>query len=133
MVQDAVLTAQFVQTLPAFLSKNLDVTADDVIVVTITGADGSSTSSSGSSSSNKKRALLRKRDSASGVVVSIAIPADQVSELQSLISQSSSSLYSDSNGQLASLIDASYPITGNGKLQLLFSLPPFDARCTYIN
>ena len=123
MVQDAVLTAQFVQTLPAFLSKNLDVTADDIIVVTITSASGSTSSSSGSSSSNKKRALLRKREDGSGVVVSIAIPGDQVSELQTLISQSNSSLYSNSNGQLATLIDSSYPITGNGKLlSLIFFL-----------
>jgi hypothetical protein len=105
MVQDAVLTAQFVQNVPVLLSNSLNVTADDVIVVTITTAS--------SSSSLSKRRFIR-RDT-SGILVSIAIPSGDVNTLQSLVSQTNSSLYSTSNGQLALLIDSSYPVIGSGK------------------
>ncbi|KAI9478286.1 MAG: hypothetical protein EXX96DRAFT_570273 [Benjaminiella poitrasii] len=106
MVQDAVLTAQFVQSLPIMLSKSLSITADDVIVVTISSA-------SGSDSKKKKRSVLEKREEATGVVVSIAIPEHQVAELEYLINETNSSLYSTSNGQLATMIDPAYPIYGN--------------------
>ena len=76
------------------------VSADDVIVVTIT---------SGTPVSRRRR----KRDNASGVVVSVAIPSTNVDQLSQLISETNSSLYSPQNGQLATLIDKSYPIRGN--------------------
>jgi hypothetical protein len=101
MVQDAVLTAQFVQALPVMISNSLSITADDVIVVTITSAQSTS-----------KR---RKRDaSTSGVIVSMAVPGDNVNTLQNMVSQQNSSLYSSNNGQLALLIDPSYFVKNNG-------------------
>ncbi|KAI8887933.1 hypothetical protein K501DRAFT_174224 [Backusella circina FSU 941] len=100
MVQDAVLTAQFVQALPVMISNSLSITADDVIVVTIASAQSTS-----------KR---RKRDSTtSGVLVSIAVPGDDVDTLQNMVSQKDSSLYSSNNGQLALLIDSSYFVKSN--------------------
>jgi hypothetical protein len=111
MVQDAILTAQFVQTLPVLLSKSLGITADDVIVVTITSA------SAGANASSRlaRRRAFAKRDDNTGLVVSIAIPTTEVDDLQNLISQRNSALYSSDNGQLATLIDSNFPIRGNGK------------------
>lgn len=96
MVQDAVLTAEFVQALPVYISNSLNITADDVIVITITSAP---------SSAKKKRDT---NTSGSGIVVSMAIPADKVTELKNLIENTESALYSTSNGQLATLLDSSY-------------------------
>lgn len=99
MVQDAVLTAEFVQALPVYISNSLNVTADDVIVVTITSATSGS---------------KRKRDTSSaGVVVSMAIPTGKVTELGSLVGNTQSSLYASTNGQLASLVDSSYFVSNN--------------------
>lgn len=103
MVQDAILTAQFVQSLPVMISKSLSISVDDVIVVTITSG------------------ATQKRDSG-GVVVNLAIPSDDVDDLQTLVSQTNSSLYSPSNGQLASLIDSSYAISNSGMYCLFFFL-----------
>jgi hypothetical protein len=101
MVQDAILTAQFVQSLPVMISKSLSISVDDVIVVTITSG------------------TTQKRDSG-GVVVNLAIPSDDVADLQTLVSQTNSSLYSPSNGQLASLIDSSYAISNSGMYWFFF-------------
>ncbi|KAL0074422.1 hypothetical protein J3Q64DRAFT_1420479 [Phycomyces blakesleeanus] len=101
MVQDALLTAEFVQALPVLISKVLDISEDDVIIVTIT---------SGSQQSGKKK---RQTTDSTGVIVSMAIPSTEVTELQTLVASSDSSLYAASNGQLASLIDSSYKITSS--------------------
>ena len=124
LVKDAVLTAQFVQSLPVMLSNSLGITADDVIVVSITSADNNSATSSTTGASDKrKRSFLQKRDAnESGIVVSIAIPSDRVDSLQTLINEPASSLYSSSNGQLASLIDSSYPVRSSGKVASKFTL-----------
>lgn len=95
MVHDAVLTAQFVQTLPVYISKSLNISTDDVIVVTITSAPAGS----------KRK---RSTDSGDGVIVSMAIPSDEVPKLQDMIKDRNSTLYSPNNGQLASLVDPSY-------------------------
>ncbi|KAI8390149.1 hypothetical protein BD560DRAFT_2336 [Blakeslea trispora] len=112
LVRDAVLTAQFVQSLPVMLSKSLGVTADDIIVVSITSArDNTNILTTAGAHNKRKRDLFFKRDnSEQGVVVSIAIPSDRVDNLQTLIDEPTSTLYSSSNGQLASLIDSSYPV-----------------------
>lgn len=102
MVNDALLTAEFVQSLPVMISGSLNVSADDVIVVSITSAEGKG--------SNKRRRDLESSESKSnsGVLVSMAIPSTHVSQLQQMVSTTDSNLYDSSNGQLASLIDNSY-------------------------
>lgn len=105
MVNDALLTAEFVQSLPLLISKVLNITADDVIVVTITSA----TSQSKSSSSPQKRDLSDNESASnSGVIVSMAIPGNSVPTLKQLVATPNSQLYDSSNGQLATLIDSSY-------------------------
>lgn len=103
MVNDALLTAEFVQSLPVMISGSLNVSADDVIVVSITSAEGKG-------DSNKRRRDLESSESKSnsGVLVSMAIPSTHVPQLQQMVSSTDSSLYDSSNGQLASLIDSSY-------------------------
>lgn len=105
MVNDALLTAEFVQSLPVMISGSLNVSADDVIVVSITSAEGK-----GDSNNNKRRRDLESSESKSnsGVLVSMAIPSTHVPQLQQMVSTTDSSLYDSSNGQLASLIDSSY-------------------------
>ncbi|KAG0165083.1 hypothetical protein DFQ30_009000 [Apophysomyces sp. BC1015] len=98
MVQDAILTAEFVQSLPVWIGRALGTSADDVIVVTITSAES--------------HAKMRKRDETSGVIVSMAIPKASVSNLQQMIANPSSELYSPTNGQLPTLVDRSFPVTG---------------------
>lgn len=104
MVNDAILTAEFVQALPVYISKALNVSADDVIVVTITSASGKG------SSSKRRRDLVASNESASnsGVIVSMAVPCQSVSELRQLVEDPNSQLYDPSNGQLAELVDGSY-------------------------
>lgn len=104
MVNDALLTAEFVQSLPVMISGSLNVSADDVIVVSITSAEGKG------DSNNKRRRDLESSESKSnsGVLVSMAIPSTHVPQLQQMVSSTDSSLYDSSNGQLASLIDSSY-------------------------
>jgi hypothetical protein len=102
MVEDYMLTAQFVQALPPIFSKALNINVDDVIVVTITSAN-----SSGGGGGQK-----RDISSTSGVIVAIAVPNQQVSSLSQLVQNRSSLLYSASNGQIVSLIDNQYPVTG---------------------
>jgi hypothetical protein len=94
------MTAQLVQELPVMLSNALDTSADNVIVVSITHSTVSST---------KKRS---DTSSSSGIMVSIAIPKTEVTELQTLVTNTSSALYSSDNGQLPTFIDSSFPITG---------------------
>jgi hypothetical protein len=102
MVEDYMLTAQFVQALPPIFSKALNINVDDVIVVTITSAN-----SSGGGGGQK-----RDISTTSGVIVAIAVPNQQVSSLSQLVQNRSSLLYSASNGQIVSLIDNQYPVTG---------------------
>lgn len=83
MVQDDLLTARFVQSLPLLISHSLNISPDNVIITTIS--------------------YLLDQDS--GLVVSLAIPNDQVTNLQNLIS--------GNNSQLASLIDPSYFVASN--------------------
>lgn len=98
LVQNAIMTAQFVQELPVLLSDALDVNTNDVIILSITHGDESPT---------KKRSTAEQ-----GVLVSLAVPETEIEQLGTIISNKSSSLYSSSNGQLPSFIDSSYPITG---------------------
>lgn len=91
MVQDDLLTARFVQSLPLLVSHSLNISPDNVIITTIS--------------------YLLDQDS--GLVVSLAIPNDQVSNLQNLISNQTSILYSGNNSQLANLIDPSYFVVSN--------------------
>ncbi|KAG1406347.1 hypothetical protein G6F58_009849 [Rhizopus delemar] len=91
MVQDDLLTARFVQSLPLLISHSLNISPDNVIITTIS--------------------YLLDQDS--GLVVSLAIPNDQVTNLQNLISNHTSILYSGNNSQLASLIDPSYFVASN--------------------
>lgn len=109
MVNDALLTAEFVQSLPVMISGSLNVSADDVIVVSITSAEGKG------DSNNKRRRDLESSESKSnsGVLVSMAIPSTHVPQLQQMVSSTDSSLYDSSNGQLASLIDSSYFVTSS--------------------
>ncbi|CAO3699954.1 unnamed protein product [Rhizopus stolonifer] len=94
MIQDQVLAAQFVQSLPIFISRSLNISLDDVIVVAIA------------------QFSLVGRD-VPGLVVSLTIPNDQVSRLQEKMSDQQSTLYDPTNGQLGSLIDPSYFVTYN--------------------
>lgn len=100
MVEDYMLTAQFVQALPPIFSKALNINVDDVIVVTITSANPPG--------GGQKRDI----STTSGVIVAIAVPNQQVSSLSQLVQNRSSLLYSASNGQIVSLIDNQYPVTG---------------------
>lgn len=101
------MTASLVQELPVLISKSLDINIDSVIVVSITGASN---------------ANLRKRaaSDSNGVVVAVAIPHENVSELETVIKTPDSALYSPSNGQLPTFIDRNYPIT-NGKSGMNFA------------
>jgi hypothetical protein len=98
LIENAVMTAQLVQELPALFSKSLNISADDVIVVSITR-------------SNQNISKRKKRDvGGTGIVVTMAIPETQVAPLKSLIADTKSSLYSPDNGQLPKFIDSSYPV-----------------------
>lgn len=94
------MTAQLVQELPVMLANALDTSADNVIVVSITHSTVASTKKRSDTSSN------------SGIMVSIAIPKTDVTELQTLVTNTSSALYDSNNGQLPTFIDRSFPVTG---------------------
>lgn len=94
------MTAQLVQELPVILANALDTSADNVIVVSITHSTVTSTKKRSDTSSN------------SGIMVSIAIPKTDVTELQTLVTNTSSALYDSNNGQLPTFIDRSFPVTG---------------------
>ena len=102
MVADPVLTAQFVQAIPLLISSAVDLTPDQVIVVSIISA-------SGIGSTRRKV----RRSTVGGIITTLSIPADQVSDLQLAIRDPTSSLYSTSNGQLATLLDTTFPLTNN--------------------
>lgn len=95
------MTASLVQELPVLISKSLNIDIDSVIVVSITGATNTNLKKRAASGSN-------------GVVVAVAIPDENVSELENIIKSPNSTLYSPSNGQLPTFIDRNYPVT-NGK------------------
>jgi hypothetical protein len=98
MVADPVLTAEFVQALPLFVVSAINCSVDDIIVVSIT--------STGTS-------LTKRDDSNSGVIVTLSIPTTQIQDLQTQIRSPDSPLFSPSNGQLATLIDTTYPVQQN--------------------
>ncbi|KAI8375422.1 hypothetical protein EDC96DRAFT_497245 [Choanephora cucurbitarum] len=102
LVKNAVLTAQLVQEIPSILSNTLEITPDDIIVLTITQSLASSVNV------NQKKRSVGASD---GVLVTMALPKDQVQELQSDIYNASSALYQTSNGQLPTFIDRTYNIT----------------------
>lgn len=102
MVNDPVLTAQFVQALPLLISSAIDLTPDQIIVVSII-------SSSGVGATRRKA----RRSAVPGIVTTLAIPSNQVSALQLAIRDPTSALYSTKNGQLAILLDTTYPLTNN--------------------
>ncbi|KAI8093073.1 uncharacterized protein BX664DRAFT_313163 [Halteromyces radiatus] len=112
MVEDYMLTAQFVQALPPLFSKALDISVNDVIVVTITSA--SSSSSSGQGRKRDQVNTQQQKDiSDTGVLVAIAVPNQSVTPLAQLVQNRSSSLYDSSNGQIATLIDSQYPVSSS--------------------
>lgn len=94
------MTAQLVQELPVMLANALDTSADNVIVVSITHSTVANTKKRSDTSSN------------SGIMVSIAIPKTDVTELQTLVTNTSSALYDSNNGQLPTFIDRNFPVTG---------------------
>lgn len=102
MVNDPVLTAQFVQAIPLLISSAVDLTPDQIIVVSIVSSSGVGTT----------RRKVR-RGAVPGIVTTLAIPSEQVSALQLAIRDPSSALYSTKNGQLAVLLDTTYPLTNN--------------------
>ncbi|OAD79818.1 hypothetical protein PHYBLDRAFT_157346 [Phycomyces blakesleeanus NRRL 1555(-)] len=91
--------------MPLFVGNALNITADDVIVITLTSAAKKTT--------NKKRDNEEYNTNSNGVVVTLSVPKDSVIPLQNLVSDPTSVLYSTSNGQLASLVDNSYPVSGS--------------------
>jgi hypothetical protein len=102
MVNDPVLTAQFVQAIPLLISSAVDLTPDQIIVVSIVSSSGT-----GSTRRKSRRAVV------SGIVTTMAIPSDQVDALQLAIRDPTSALYSSKNGQLALLLDTTYPLTNS--------------------
>lgn len=113
------MTAQLVQELPIMLSNALDTNADNVIIVSITKTTIPS--------------IKKRLDSASinnnGIIVSFAIPKTDVNELQMLVTNTSSPLYSTKYGQLPTFIDQNYPVTGNsGKNKLKKYAPTWHIR-----
>ncbi|KAI8332297.1 hypothetical protein BC941DRAFT_437168 [Chlamydoabsidia padenii] len=99
MVNNSVLTAQFVQSVPVLFGKVLSISLDDIIVQSIV----TDTTSGG----DKKK---RDTGSTNGIILAMALPSDQVSTLQNLVADTTSPLYATDNGQLPTLIDNSYPI-----------------------
>jgi hypothetical protein len=97
MVADPMLTAEFVQALPLFVNSAINVSVDDVIVVSITSSS----------------TTLTKRDGTSGVVVTLSIPGSKVDVLQQQLRSPDSPLFAPSNGQLATLIDTTFPVQQN--------------------
>jgi hypothetical protein len=97
MVADPMLTAEFVQALPLFVNSAINVSVDDVIVVSITSSS----------------TALTKRDGTSGVVVTLSIPGSKVDVLQEQLRSPDSPLFAPSNGQLATLIDTTFPVQQN--------------------
>jgi hypothetical protein len=97
MVADPVLTAEFVQALPLFVNTAINVSVDDVIVVSITSSS----------------TTLTKRDSNSGVIVTLSIPSNTLDVLQQQLRSPDSPLFAPSNGQLATLIDTTFPVQQN--------------------
>ncbi|KAI9277343.1 hypothetical protein BC943DRAFT_332765 [Umbelopsis sp. AD052] len=102
MVADPLLTAQFVQAIPLLVSSAVDLTPDQIIVVSIISAGGIG--------STRRKA---RRSTVGGIVTTLSIPSDQVSDLQLAIRDPTSNLYSTTNGQLATLLDTTYPLTNN--------------------
>jgi hypothetical protein len=95
------MTAQLVQDLPVLFSKSLNISADDVIIVSITRSNNNN-------SKQQKRAVS-ENDSA-GIIITMAIPETQVHPFENLIADTKSPLYSADNGQLPKFIDPSYPV-----------------------
>ncbi|KAI8094858.1 uncharacterized protein B0P05DRAFT_523711 [Gilbertella persicaria] len=104
LVDNALMAAQLVQELPTLFSNALSITPDDVIVLSITQ------SIENAQDDDAKRRKRAESDN-SGIVVAVAVPQTEISELQSVISNSSSELYSEKNGQLPAFIDRGYNIT----------------------
>jgi hypothetical protein len=104
MVADPVLTAQFVQAIPLLITSAVDLTPDQVIVISIISANGVG--------STRRKV---RRSSVGGIVTTLSIPQDQVDALQQAIRDPTSNLYSPSNGQLAYLLDTKYPLTNNSE------------------
>lgn len=101
------MTASLVQELPVLISKSLNISVDDVVVLTITQGNNNLTETN-----------MRKRsdsDSQSGIIVSMTVPASSVENLKQLVQTPDSTLYSPSNGQLPTFIDRSYPVTKASK------------------
>lgn len=97
LIQDAILTAQFVQDLPIILCNSLNINVNSIIILSI--ADSSSV------------LLFQKRSDQVGILVSMAVPMSEFNDLQALISNQSSPLYDPKNGQLPKFIDYTYPIS----------------------
>ncbi|KAG0168015.1 hypothetical protein DFQ28_005914 [Apophysomyces sp. BC1034] len=100
MVQDALLTADFVHNLPILVSKELNITVNDVIVVKI--------QPSNEKNSSQQHISYSQPYSSSGFLVSMALPIASTQAFRQLIISPKSSLYSPENGQLPTLIDSSY-------------------------
>jgi hypothetical protein len=113
MVADPVLTAEFVQAIPLLISSAVELTPDQVIVISIISASGVG---------GMRRKV--RRATVGGIVTTLSIPQDQVDALQLALRDPTSNLYSSNNGQLAYLLDATFPLTNNtdskykGKLSL---------------
>jgi hypothetical protein len=118
MVADPLLTAEFVQALPLFVVSAINCSVDDIIVVSITSSETS----------------LTKRDSSTGgVIVALSIPSESVSNLQDQIRSPNSALFSPSNGQLAKLIDTTYPVQQNYAVTSSTSSPVIDPNNQGVN
>lgn len=118
MVADPLLTAEFVQALPMFVVSAINCSVDDIIVVSIT--------SSGNS-------LAKRDDTTSGVIVTLSIPSDSVASLQDQLRSPNSALFSPSNGQLAKLIDTTYPVQQNYAVTSSTSSPVLDPNNQGVN
>jgi hypothetical protein len=101
LVSDSLLTAQFVQELPAMISQALNISTDDVIFLTIT-----------SEKNDDNIKSLFKRGKKKGLITALAIPTTEMNALSQLIQSKDSSLYLPVNEQIVSMLDRSYPIGG---------------------
>ncbi|OZJ05828.1 hypothetical protein BZG36_00941 [Bifiguratus adelaidae] len=107
MVQDPVLAAQVISQFPTIIANSLGISPSDVVILSISSAD-----LSGSQSMNMKRRGLVPRQATTGIIVTFAIPSDQVNNLQAQIQNPQSSLRSSAtSGQLGQLVDPSYSLT----------------------
>jgi hypothetical protein len=103
------LTATLVQDLPVIFGQALNISVDDVMIMSITSSSNADTSDATDNSSLSKRTSASSSDT--GVIVSMAVPQTYVSKLQTLIDTPNSPLYTSSDSQLPDMIDQSYPIT----------------------